>query len=200
MIKSDQMEVDNITEASDENESECSQMIYECQEADGEYIQIDESDDESQQEKTAEEEEDCTLFVRNLSFVTTEESLYESFAKFGELHYAKITVDKSTQQSRGTGFVKYKSKSNADECLAMFAEASVTATSNNPFMIDQRIVSVDVAVSRDIASKLTQASKVNAKVMDKRNIYLLREGVLFPESDDGKLQPELAAKSLEVFH
>lgn len=47
------------------------------------------------------------LKFRNLSFDTTEERLAQYFATFGEIEFAKIVKDKSTQHSRGTAFVKF---------------------------------------------------------------------------------------------
>jgi nucleolar protein 4 len=202
--KSDtEMNEDDVSEA-ESNEGEVSDAKSN-EDNEDEFIEIQDSDNDMELDievettaKTVEEEEDCTLFVRNLSFATTEESLAAAFSTFGKLSYAKITVDKVTLQPRGTGFVKFQNKADADKCVSQSSFESERLGNDSPFLIDGRIVSVDVAVSRDIATKLTQASKLNAKVMDKRNTYLLREGVVFPESEAGKLQPELSAKSVDV--
>ena len=58
-----------------------------------------------------------TLFIRNISFDTSEESLYELFEQSGELVYCKILEDKRTGHSRGMAFVKYKTVESAEKCL-----------------------------------------------------------------------------------
>ena len=47
------------------------------------------------------------LFIRNLSYLTTEEQLTELFGKFGPLTEATIPLDKGTGKSTGLGFVTY---------------------------------------------------------------------------------------------
>lgn len=169
-----------------------------------EHSESDDSDAESieviNEYSPVQEEEDTTLFIRNLSFNTTEETLHDAFSKFGHLHYAKITKDKITLQSRGTGFIKYHKKDDADLCIKSYTDTPPQASLDSPFMIDERFVSVDVAVSKTVATSLSNASKVNSKLLDKRNTYLLREGVLFPESDGAvKADPELVVRSMDVY-
>ncbi len=45
------------------------------------------------------------LFVGNLSFQTTEDSLHDAFSQFGEVLDLKIMTDRDTGRSRGFGFV-----------------------------------------------------------------------------------------------
>lgn len=58
-----------------------------------------------------------TLFIRNLPFETTEQELGELFRTFGPLRYARITIDKFTGRSRGSGFVCYWNKEHADQAI-----------------------------------------------------------------------------------
>lgn len=58
-----------------------------------------------------------TLFIRNLPFETTELELNTLFRSFGPLRYAKITIDKATGRSRGTGFVCFWKNEHADEVI-----------------------------------------------------------------------------------
>ena len=53
------------------------------------------------------------LFVRNLSYSTSEQSLAEFFMKYGDVEVAQIVKDKKTQKSRGFGFVKFYEKKAA---------------------------------------------------------------------------------------
>ena len=50
-----------------------------------------------------------TLFVRGVPFDMEESALWEEFAVFGDLVYAKVVKDKATGVSRGTGFVMVRS-------------------------------------------------------------------------------------------
>lgn len=54
------------------------------------------------------------LFVGNLSWNTTDATLYEAFSQFGEVTEAKVITDRDTGRSRGFGFVTF-SDSNASE-------------------------------------------------------------------------------------
>lgn len=58
-----------------------------------------------------------TLFIRNISFDTGEESLYALFEQFGEVDYCKILDDRRTGHSRGMAFVKFKTVESAEQCL-----------------------------------------------------------------------------------
>jgi hypothetical protein len=51
-----------------------------------------------------------TVFVRGVPFDMDEEALKNRFSKFGGVVYAKVVCDKATGVSRGTGFVKVRSR------------------------------------------------------------------------------------------
>ena len=58
-----------------------------------------------------------TLFIRNVSFDSTEEALQELFEQFGDIEYCKLVVDKRTGHSKGMAFVKFKTTESAEQCL-----------------------------------------------------------------------------------
>ena len=58
-----------------------------------------------------------TLFIRNISFDSSEEALHELFEQFGEIEYCKLLEDKRTGHSRGMAFVKFKTVESAEQCL-----------------------------------------------------------------------------------
>lgn len=58
------------------------------------------------------------LFVGGLSSTTTTAELRVFFAKFGELVDAAVIVNRSTGQSRGFGFVSFRSSIDANQAIA----------------------------------------------------------------------------------
>ncbi|MEM1008625.1 MAG: RNA-binding protein, partial [Myxococcota bacterium] len=57
------------------------------------------------------------LFVGGLSWGTTEDTLYDTFAQFGELKEAKIITDRDTGRSRGFGFVTFINSEDAKSAI-----------------------------------------------------------------------------------
>ncbi|KAN0063566.1 RNA recognition motif-containing protein [Thecaphora frezii] len=189
-------------------------------ETDAEDEENDDGDDEDEEEDDSDAEikptlpqpeEGTTLFVRNLPFQATEEELKSVFRHFGPLRYAKITMDKATNRSKGTGFVCFWQASSAEAALAQARiiekEAGTSGTTSsaasagkNPFALPSvltadpsapltaslnlhgRVLNVIPAVARTEASKLETSGRKQREKEDKRNTWLLREGVPFPES------------------
>jgi RNA recognition motif-containing protein len=57
------------------------------------------------------------LYVGNLSFNTTEETLRAAFSAFGEVLEAKVVNDRDTGRSRGFGFVSMGNDSEAQRAI-----------------------------------------------------------------------------------
>lgn len=57
------------------------------------------------------------MYVSNISFHTTEETLVEMFSKFGAVKGVKIITDKNTGITRGFGFVEMASTEEAMEAI-----------------------------------------------------------------------------------
>jgi RNA recognition motif-containing protein len=81
------------------------------------------------------------IYIGNLSFSTTEETLQNKFESFGTIEGVSIIRDKNTQMSKGFGFVEME-----DEIAANKAVSSLHGT-----MIDSRKVRVNIA--RDIQNR-----------------------------------------------
>ncbi|KAI9451346.1 hypothetical protein F5148DRAFT_1003752 [Russula earlei] len=148
-----------------------------------------------------------TLFVRNLPFLATEDELRTLFRKFGPLRYARITMDTATSRSRGTGFVCFWNRADADSVVEQsnmiradmtgaveatppknpFAMSSIltpdpSAASAQSLVLHGRTLDVVHAVTRDEAGKLKEAGEKAREKADKRNMYLLHEGVILPNT------------------
>jgi len=57
------------------------------------------------------------IYVGNLPFSATSESLNEMFAKFGTVDSAKIVMDRDTGRSKGFGFVEMSSSDEAASAI-----------------------------------------------------------------------------------
>lgn len=62
-------------------------------------------------------ETDHKLFVGNLSWSVTSESLTKAFQEYGNVVGARVLYNGETGQSRGYGFVSYSTKSEMDTAL-----------------------------------------------------------------------------------
>lgn len=75
------------------------------------------------------------LYITNLSFQTTDESITEAFSKFGKVTNASIIKEPLTGSSRGFGFVAFASKE--------MCERAIDAMNGGP--LDGRSIKVDFA-------------------------------------------------------
>lgn len=62
------------------------------------------------------------LYVGNLNYDTTEETLFEAFAQIGEVKSATIITDRYTGRSRGFGFVEMASEEDAAKAIERLNE------------------------------------------------------------------------------
>ena len=150
---------------------------------------------------------DCTLFIRNLAYETTEQALFDKFSLFGKVKYARVVMERVAadkhdeeddekesmqRRSKGVAFVRFYNKVDADRVLTLCQSVPTTAgkdgdrrlpsmvtLSENGIVLDNRQLNVVRAVDKRQASQLTAVS--NQK-LDKRNLYLAREGVILPSS------------------
>src|SRR4030043_220046 len=57
------------------------------------------------------------IYVGNLSFETTDETIREAFESFGQVTSARVIKDKYNGQSRGFGFVEMPAQSQAQTAI-----------------------------------------------------------------------------------
>lgn len=121
-----------------------------------------------------------TIFIRNLSFDTDEESLKKFIEdSFGETKYCLICKDKETDEPKGTAFAKFTDPQNAIKCLREFKSKD----SEYKFNLDGRNLMIFPAISRD---KVHEIKQTGDKKKDKRNLALAREGYIDYRSDEAK--------------
>ncbi|XP_065548537.1 probable RNA-binding protein 19 [Lathamus discolor] len=85
-------------------------------------------EDEEEEEEEEESIPGCTLFIKNLNFATTEDTLKETFSKVGAVKSCTISKKKDkagTLLSMGFGFVEYKKPESAQKALRRLQGCSV---------------------------------------------------------------------------
>ncbi|GIY00296.1 RNA-binding protein 28 [Caerostris darwini] len=132
-----------------------------------------------------------TVFLRNIAFTTTEESLRDAMEEYGECIYSLLCMDPLTDHPKGTAFVKFKEKANADKLIEKsYVEPGV--------IVDGRKLICSLAISREDASLIGKTEKTKS---DKRNLNLLRVGLIMPDSEEseGISKSDMAKRSqLEI--
>ncbi|KAI0531044.1 hypothetical protein KFK09_000593 [Dendrobium nobile] len=86
-------------------------------------------------DKPQEESKPVTLFVGHLSLSVSKDKLKELFLPYGDICYVSVLMDKSTGQSKGCGFVRYTSASDAAVAIAKM----------NGCMVDGKKLTVKIA-------------------------------------------------------
>ncbi|XP_022756658.1 small RNA-binding protein 11, chloroplastic-like [Durio zibethinus] len=76
-----------------------------------------------------------TLFVKGISFSTTDEGLAHSFSQFGKVVEAKVIMDKVRNRSKGFGYVTFAEEVEARKALTVM----------NGQLLDGRAIFVDEA-------------------------------------------------------
>ncbi|WP_029905088.1 RNA-binding protein [Prevotella sp. 10(H)] len=63
------------------------------------------------------------IYVSNLNFSTSGESLHELFAEYGEVTSSKIITDRETGRSRGFGFVEMSDDTEGQNAISELHES-----------------------------------------------------------------------------
>jgi RNA recognition motif-containing protein len=75
------------------------------------------------------------LYIGNLSYETTEETLRTLFAEYGEIESVKLITDRYTGRSRGFAFVEMSTEQAAQQAMSGL----------NGKQVDEREIKVDKA-------------------------------------------------------
>lgn len=153
----------------------------------------------------------CTIFIRNLSYATTEEALKTKFSQYGAINYAKVVWDRVLDRSKGTAFVQFKDAEVAKRVVGLSGDQSnpsmkdmlrknrITAAvkAGAGITLDGRILNIALAVDRQQATTLQEANKAKKVKEDKRNLYLASEGRIRPDSEAAKSMPPVELERRE---
>lgn len=141
----DEVDSEEEEEESAENDDDDETSEDEKPERDSEIESAEEEEEESEandsdvEESIIEEKkprvrsndvnEGKTVFVKNIPFSATNEQFKECISQFGPVHYALICIDKLTEHSRGTGFVKFVVSAISNHSCIHSCRASIWALS-----------------------------------------------------------------------
>ncbi|KKA25632.1 Ribosome biogenesis (Nop4) [Rasamsonia emersonii CBS 393.64] len=202
------------TEDEEEDKEEDEEDEEEEEEEEEEEDDDDDDDDDDEKDEEAEDERNAsTVFIRNLPFTCSDETLYKHFTQFGPVRYARIVVDPETNRPRGTGFVCFRNVDDAALCVKNAPKqpdatrkdadkSKKASTASKPsilqnetidptgrYTMEDRVLLVTHAVSKSEAAKLAEesSSRRSAKKEDKRRLFLLNEGTIPPNSELYKL-------------
>lgn len=169
------------------------------------YEDVDDSDEEGgvQLEDTRPKREEYTVFIRNLPFSVTDESLQEHFEQFGGVRFARVVLDRETERPKGTGFVSFYNEEDMINCLKGVPRVKIQtknvdkkdgstitvshsvledadADPTGKYTLDGRILQLSRAVDKNEATRLTAEGAASrfSRDKDKRRLYLLSEGTI----------------------
>lgn len=131
----------------------------------------DEKPQLKKERKSNEEDNELTIFVKNLSFDTTNEDLQECFKKYGPIKYALVVRDQVSGHSKGTAFVRFLKKESVNLCLQQ----------TGLITLQNFTIEIFPTLSRQKVQSLAD-DKNKKDPKDGRNMYLLREGMVLAGS------------------
>ena len=185
---------------------------------------LDDEEDrhESDNEEEAKEPDSTTVFVRNVPFTATDETLAAHFSSFGAVRYARIVMDPETDRPRGTGFVAFyepaiamtcvkeapkpappsatgddKDKKRRGETLTHSVLQNESTDPTGKYTFEGRVLQVTRALSKGDAAKRAEfaSQSRDKRDHDKRRLYLLSEGTV---ARGTKLYEQLGKAELDI--
>ena len=197
-------------EENDDEESDVAEDFDELNNPDSKVAEEDEEEKEEEEipRKKNNKQEAFSLFVRNIPYDATPESLEEHFEQFGPVKYALPVIDRESGLAKGSAFVAFKKEDAYLDCLdnapSVASTSLLIADDVSPAYVYQgRILSIASAVDRESAHKLAERNVEKRKEIlgkapsekDKRNLYLLNEGRI---TENSKLAQFISKTDLEM--
>ncbi|XP_063538024.1 RNA-binding protein 28 [Cydia strobilella] len=166
----DSAESDNEKDSEADNDSD-EKEEDEGEEDDDEDAEDDEMDNQSETSTIAERkriqlndaEDGRTVFITNIPFSVDNHQLRAFVENTGPVLYALVCVDKLTEHSKGSGFVKFEKEEDAKTFLAL---------SGAGLRLEGQALQPRPALRRESLQKASKQPK------DNRNLYLVKEGVI----------------------
>jgi len=149
-------------------------------------LESEEEDDEDEEEEIKEVKkkdknfssdvhEEKTIFLRNLSYDVKEDELEEFVKQFGEIKYCKLVENPNTGMSKGTAFVQFIAKGDADKCLTRLNSDDENLTLRGRRFV--AVIAIDRAKSKQIRNEKQAEKKADES---RRNLHLATEGIIRP--------------------
>ncbi|KAG0150287.1 hypothetical protein CROQUDRAFT_652459 [Cronartium quercuum f. sp. fusiforme G11] len=198
-------ESDNEDEDDDDDDDEDDDGDDEDEDEEGSDLGTSDNSSQGSNDEPCASPEGVSLFIRNLSFEATEDELYTLFRAFGPVRYARIVVDPKTRRSRGTGFVCMWNGPDASKILELaksleadgFGQGPIAANGlpsllqpdpssgiASQLSLHGRVLGVSKAVTKIEAEKLRLERDRKGAGKDKRNLYLMKEGLVLPNTQE----------------
>jgi nucleolar protein 4 len=181
---------------------------------------VEDDDSSASDEAERSNQNDTTVFVRNLPYDIDDELLKQHFSNLGPVRYARVVYDHETERSRGTGFVCFFNESDAKDCVKNapkkesvnpsgmdkkrrgegVAHSVLQNDAEDPtgkYTLAGRVLQVSRALSKtDADRRADEASDKRLKRDgDKRRLYLLGEGTI---SKSSKLYEQLGKAEIDI--
>ena len=115
------------------------------------------------------------LFVNNLSYKTTDESLKKYFSKYGEVESTKIVFDKETGRPKGVGFCKFCDSSSAAKALK----------DNDNLFLDGRPLAVSYSNDKKGSAKVRKSQFQGNKNYEGEKFSIFIGNLSFKTNEDG---------------
>uniref|UniRef100_A0A4W6GAS6 Probable RNA-binding protein 19 n=1 Tax=Lates calcarifer TaxID=8187 RepID=A0A4W6GAS6_LATCA len=131
-----------------------------------EAVKEEKKQEEEQEEEEEEEEESApgsTLFIKNLNFSTTEETLQETFSKCGKVKSCTISKKKDKtgkMLSMGYGFVQYQTAEAAQKALRQLQHCTVDDHQLELKISERATRTTEVSRKKKQAEKKQTGSKI----------------------------------------
>ncbi|CAG5053993.1 unnamed protein product [Parnassius apollo] len=160
----DSVENSEVDDDDEENDKESSDDDDEQDENLDDERSVTSTQAEQKRLKLNDAEDGLTVFLTNVPFSVDNDQLKEFAEKTGPVKYALICIDKLTEHSKGSGFVKFANQEDADKFLALPL---------HQLRLEGQVMQVKPALKRE---NLDKGNKKQPK--DNRNLYLVKEGVI----------------------
>jgi len=124
--------------------------------------------------ESEDDQENATVFVRNLPLEATWQQLKEKMLKYGKVKSCRVVKDKVTGKHKGTAFVDFVRQDAAEAAVeASGKESAGIYVAGKPIVVALALSKVEAA---DMMARQGSKYRNADKHRDNRNLYLAQEG------------------------